>query len=57
MENRLLTLESKNSGTCHEYMKADVSEKYFEQMLEFISEGTVIVMDKAKQNSFLQLRV
>lgn len=51
VDGGLLTFESKHTGDYHEDMNADVFEEYFEQMLDLIPCGSVIVMDNASYHS------
>jgi transposase len=47
----LLKFQSKRTVDYHEEMTADVFEEYFQQMLDLIPPGSVIVMDNASYHS------
>lgn len=47
VDNGLLVFESKHTRDYHEALNANVFGEYFEQMLSFIPDGAVIVMDTA----------
>lgn len=51
VEGGLLTFQSRHTGDYHEDMNADVFEEYFEQMLDLIPPGSVIVLDNASYHS------
>lgn len=51
IDGGLLEFESKKTGDYHEDMTADVFEEYFEQMLDLIPQGSIIVMDNASYHS------
>lgn len=51
VEGGLLIFQSKHTGDYHEDMNADVFEEYFEQMLDLIPSGSVIVLDNAPYHS------
>jgi transposase len=49
----LMCFESSKTGDYHEDMTADVFEEYFQQMLDLIPTGSVIVLDNAPYHSRL----
>lgn len=49
----LLAFQSKKTGDYHEDMNADVFEEWFEQVLDLIPTGSLIVMDNASYHSRL----
>lgn len=51
LEGGLLSFQSVRTGDYHEDMNADVFEEYFEQMIELIPPGSVIVLDNAPYHS------
>lgn len=53
----LLLFESKKTCDYHEEMNGDVFEEYFEQMIEFLPQNSVIVLDNASYHSRLVERL
>lgn len=53
LDQGLLEFQSNSSKDYHEEMTADVFEEYFQQMIEYIPQNSVIVMDNASYHSRL----
>jgi predicted O-methyltransferase YrrM len=53
VEDGLLVFESRKQGDYHEDMNAQVFENWFQNILEKLEDGAVIVMDNASYHSRL----